>query len=90
MILPATLSIKLTSQTALSAAFLLDPFLPLEPVNDPSHLLLPPPLFIFISSANTANGKIKMQRITILSTSSCKILFADYTLLLKVSIKNTC
>lgn len=76
MILPATLSIKLTRQTTLSAAFLLYPFLSLEPVNDPSHLLFPPPLFIFISSANTVNGKIKIQRIAILSISSlARILF---------------
>lgn len=76
LIAPTALPIKLTRQTTLSAAFLLYPFLSLEPVNDPSHLLFPPPLFIFISSANTANGKIKIQRIAILSISSlARILF---------------
>lgn len=71
LIAPTALPIKLTRQTTLSAAFLLYPFLSLEPVNDPSHLLFPPPLFIFISSANTAKGKIKIQRIAILYLLSC-------------------
>ena len=64
-VISATLFIIRTNQAALSATLLLDSPFSSKPIYKSSHRLRPPRLFIFISSAKTANGKIKIQRIII-------------------------
>lgn len=69
------LAIIRASQTTLPTSFFFNSLLTLEPINQSSHLLLRPPLlFIFINSASTANGKIKIQSITIICSFLALIL----------------
>lgn len=74
-VIAATLSIIRTGQTTLPAAFLLNSPISSKPIYESSHLLRPPRLFIFINSANTASGKIKIQRIIICYLQASNVCF---------------
>lgn len=74
-LLSAALQIIRTSQATLPTSLLLNSPFSSKPIYKSSHRLRPPRLFIFISSANTANGKIKTQRIIICYLQASAIRF---------------
>ena len=71
----ATLFVIRAGQTALPTSLFLDSPFSTKPIYKSSHRLRPPRLFIFISSANTANGKTKIQRIIICYLQASAIRF---------------
>ena len=77
---PPTTFFKIRAgQATLPTSFLLNSPFSSKPIYKSSHRLRPPRLFIFISSANTANGKTKIQRIIIcyLQASSIRFLLTS-------------